>query len=91
MLTNLKYMYMFHCNHSYYCAFQKHEKTLKFKSQLMFAFYSAFNHLGGLLRKQNFPVFVKSTVKWNGDEACYTSLLHVFVSFLDMTLHNIYM
>ena len=27
---------MFHCNHSYYCAFQKHGKTLKFKSQLAF-------------------------------------------------------
>ena len=54
MPTNLKYMHMFHCNHSYYCAFQKHEKTLKFKSQLMFAFYSAINHLGGFLRKQNF-------------------------------------
>ena len=27
-----------------------------------------------------FPVFVKSTVKWNGYEACYTSLLHVFVT-----------
>ena len=24
---------MFHCNHNYYCAFQKHKKTLKFKSQ----------------------------------------------------------
>ena len=54
MPTNLKYMYMFHCDHSYYCASQKHEKTLKFKSQLMLAFYSAVNHLGGLLRKQNF-------------------------------------
>ena len=54
MPTNLKYMYMFHCNHSYYCTFQKHEKTVKFKTQLMFAFYSAINHLGGLLRKQNF-------------------------------------
>ena len=36
-----------------------------------------------------FPVFVKSTVKWNGYEACYTSLLHVFVSFfgLDAAQH----
>ena len=31
-----------------------------------------------------FPVFVKSTVKWNGYEACYTSLLHVFVWFFGL-------
>ena len=31
-----------------------------------------------------FAVFVKSTVKWNGYEACYTFLLHVFVCFFGL-------
>ena len=38
----------------------------------------------GSFLTSEFPVFVKSTVKWNGYEACYTSLLHVFVCFFGL-------
>ena len=33
-------------------------QILKFKSQLMFAFFAAVNHLSGLLRKQKFTLTV---------------------------------
>ena len=32
----------------------KNTRTLKFKSQLTFAFFAGVNHLNGPLRKQNF-------------------------------------
>ena len=63
---SVSFYYVFHCQEGLLSIFRlfylansvttlfKNRRTLKFKSQLTFAFFSAVKHLRGPLRKQNF-------------------------------------
>ena len=43
----------------------KNMRTLKFKSQLTFAYFAAVSHLNGPLRKQNFTKRIQKVMVWD--------------------------